>query len=99
YLGLTVTTVLSCGLLLVVFFFRDSLARLLGSEEISPWLYCVPLVVFMTGLYNVLNYYSSRLKRYKDIAGASVSKAAVTAGWQLLFGLISPRAAGLITGQ
>jgi O-antigen/teichoic acid export membrane protein len=99
YLGLAVATALSCGLLFVVALFKDPLANALGSAEIAPWLYCVPLVVFMTGLYNVLNYYSSRIKRYRDIANANVSKAAVTAGWQLLFGLISPHAAGLITGQ
>ena len=79
--------------------FNDYLTKLLGNEEISFWLYFVPLTVFFTGLWNLLNYYNNRKKNYKDIANAIVVKSIVLVIFQLIVGLLKHGVIGLIVGQ
>lgn len=98
-LGLLIAGVLSLFLLFVVIFQNDYLAEILGNQEIRGWLYFVPFVVFMTGLYNVLNYLNVRKKSYRDIAKATIYKSTIMATVQLSVGFIRAGASGLIWGQ
>ncbi len=98
-LGLLISAGLSFLLLLLVVFFGRQTAMFLGNAEIRPWLYLMPVSVFFSGLYNVLNYYNSRIKRYPDIAKANVYKALILATVQLCAGFVKPGAGGLIVGQ
>jgi len=98
-LSLLICTILSVILLLVVVVFDRSIAKLLGNEDIAIWLYLVPLSVFLTGLYNVLNYYSIRRKYYKDIRSTVIVKSFLSAAIQLSFGLLKNGATGLISAQ
>lgn len=98
-LSLFIATCLSFCLLLAVVFGNDVIANLLGSDDIGPWLYLAPLTVLFAGFFNVLNYYSSRQKRFGDIARAAVVKAVVLATVQLGFGIFKAGAGGLVAGQ
>lgn len=98
-LGLLISSALSVILLFVAISFNSRICTLLGNDHIGPWLYLAPLTVFFTGLFNVLNYYNNRIKRYKDIAQASMVKAVVLATVQLAAGVLRAGAGGLVAGQ
>jgi O-antigen/teichoic acid export membrane protein len=98
-LGLIITFSMSFILLVLVVLFNEQITELLKNDEISVWLYFVPISVFFTGLYNILNYFNNRKKQYKDLAKATIIKSTVTAIVQLSVGFIKSGVTGLISGQ
>jgi len=98
-LGLVINISLSLFLLVIVVLFNDDLTKLLGSDAIAVWLYFVPVALFFTGLFNILNSFNNRQKNYKDMAEAMVVKSIVLAAIQIFIGLIKSGATGLISGQ
>ncbi len=98
-LGFIITTSLSLILLFLVVLFNDYFTKLLNNEEISKWLYFIPIAVFFTGLFNLLNYFNNRRKNYKDIANATIIKSIILAITQLSIGFVKSGATGLISGQ
>ena len=96
---LYLTGVVSVALLGVVVVARHGLAALLGSPELAGWLFLAPPAVFLTGLFQALNYTNSRRKRYELMAQATASKAAGGVGVQLAAGLTSLGAGGLVLGH
>ena len=98
-LGFIITTTLTLLLFLIILFFHTQITYLLHNEAIGIWLYFIPVSVFFIGLFNLLNYFNSRKKFYKDIAKASIVKSLVLATIQLSIGFIKSGATGLITGQ
>tara|TARA_B110000467_G_C18285849_1_gene461531 strand:+ start:32 stop:1303 length:1272 start_codon:yes stop_codon:yes gene_type:complete len=98
-LGFIITSVISLILFIIVLLFNDYISSLLNNNEIRIWLYFVPIAVFFTGLYNILNYFNNRQKKYRDLAKATVIKSIVTATIQLSVGFIKSGVSGLISGQ
>lgn len=98
-LGFIITVAISILLLILVIEFHDYFLSLLSNEEIGIWLYFVPITVFFTGVWNILNYFNNRKKQYKDIAKATIIKSIILAIVQLSVGFIKQGAAGLISGQ
>ncbi len=98
-LGILIALCFSITLLIPAIFFNDQITNLLGNQEIGFWLYFVPFVVLITGLYNVLNYLNTRKKLYKDIAKVNVYKATAMVSVQLGISFSKSGAAGLITGR
>jgi len=98
-LGFIITSVISLVLLVLVVAFNDYFTKLLNNDEISVWLYFVPIAVFFTGLWNILNYFNNRKKQYADLAKATILRSIAGAITQLSIGLIKEGATGLISGQ
>ncbi len=98
-LGFIITFAVSLVLLVLVVVFNDYFTKLLNNDEISVWLYFVPVTVFFTGTWNILNYFNNRKKQYKDIAKATIIKSIVIAIVQLSVGFIKQGATGLVSGQ
>lgn len=98
-LCLLLSSGLSFILMVIVIFFSKEMAILLGNTEIEKWLYFVPVIVFFTGLFNVLNYYNTRIKNYKRLSKAIILKSVLLASVQLLGGVVHSGVAGLISGQ
>ncbi len=98
-LAFIITCFISLVLLVLVIVFNDYFTTLLGNKEISLWLYFVPIAVFLTGLFNILNYFNNRKKQYKDLAKANIIKSIVLAIVQLSIGFIKTGASGLVSGQ
>jgi len=98
-LGFIVTFTISIFLFLLVLFFNEYFVNLLNNKEIGVWLYFIPIAVFFTGVFNILNYFNNRRKNYKDIRNATIMKSIVLAVIQLSVGFIKQGAAGLISGQ
>lgn len=98
-LGFIINVSLSLFLLFVIIIFHDVILDLLNNKEISPWLYFVPISVFLMGCFNLLNYFNNRKKYYKDLAKANVYKSIGAAVVQLVFGFLKAGAIGLVSGQ
>ncbi len=97
--GFIIITSLSVFLLIVIIVFNNYIVNLINNDEIRFWLYFIPVAVFFTGLYNILNYFNNRKKNYKDIANATILKSIILSIIQLSIGFIKEGATGLISGQ
>ena len=94
-----------CALSLVgVVLFQYPMARMLREPRLAPWLWGVPISLFVSGLYQILNYWCGRRKQFRRLAVSGVCQSLATIGSQLgLFalGLGGPVALvfGWIAGQ
>lgn len=96
----------SLFLFLLVLCFNQAFTRLLGNQQISPWLYVIPLSTLLNGFYQGLNYWSNRKKRFRTMTvaslGQSLTNSSVKVGAGYLFagpfGLIIGVVLGQITG-
>lgn len=82
--------------LLVFLLFNETIARITGIENITFWLYLIPLTVFFTGGYQTLNMWNNRLKRYRRLATNRIIQTLITSGSTLLFGFLSYHSTGLM---
>lgn len=99
YLALFISIIFSIFCMLIIIIFHDFIIDLLGNKEISIWLYFIPFVIFLTGLYNVLNYLNTKEKNFKQLSIVQVYKSISTAAVQLTLSQISNGGTGLIIGQ
>lgn len=66
----------SCVILSVfVLFFAKDISFWLMNEPIALYLWTIPIVLFFTAVFNVFNYWFSRLKQYKVAANSKVISA------------------------
>lgn len=98
-LCLLIAAGLSLLILIAVIAFSSQIVNLLDNQGIKFWLYFVPFVVLMTGMFNALNYLNTRKALYKDIAKANIYKSVGMASVQLGVGFVKSGATGLISGQ
>ena len=99
-LGLSgiISVVVSLLLLLIVIPFNGIISSWLGNDEISRWLYFIPLSTLLVGLFTSFRNYSNREKRYKLIAGANIGQSLSNSLMKLVLGLLIAGATGLIFG-
>ncbi len=86
-------------LFLLVVVGRDWAADRLGHPEISPWLFLVPVSVFLVGCYNALNYWLNRNRDFRRMSANRMLQSGIGGGLQLSLGSFGVGAAGLIMGQ
>lgn len=102
-LSLIISFGISIIFTLVILFFNQKIALLLGNIEIAPWLFLIPLSIFFTGIFQAFTYFGNRFKEYKTISLGRIVKSSTTgisqiplsAGRFEKYGLIS----GLVLGQ
>lgn len=85
-------------LIVLVILLNNQVCGWLGNEEISTWLYFIPLSTLLVGLFTSFRNYSNREKRYKLIAGANIGQSLANSLLKLGLGLVIAGAAGLISG-
>ncbi len=98
-LSIFVSVIFALLLQIVFAVFNSGIASFLGNESISFWLYFVPLVVFMMSLYNILRYFSIRIKDFKSVAVTRAVKSSAGAFIKLALGFIGFTSGGLVTGE
>jgi lipopolysaccharide exporter len=93
----------SLFLLILVAFFHESFALLLGDPRIEKWLWYVPLSTLMIGLFQGMSYWANRNKRFGSMAtanvGQSLSNSAVKVSTAKVFANGGGLIAGAIIGQ
>jgi len=98
-LGFIINITISLSSLLIIIVFHDYILKLLNNQEISHWLYFIPFSIFLIGCFNLLNYFNTRIKQYKDLAKTSIYKSIAASIIQLSLGFLKAGALGLISGQ
>lgn len=82
-----------------VVFFSEATAALIGQPAMQPFLWLVPVGVFVASGYDALQYWASRKKRFGLITATRMSRSIAGAGSQLGLGAVSPSPFGLIFGH
>lgn len=77
----------------------DWLARQLGSPEIAPFLWWVPLALLSIGLYRVFSYWVTRRKQFRPLSISQVIRSLGAALTQIAIGLLRAGPAGLVGGR
>lgn len=98
-LAIILSIIFSIFLFLIIINFHDRILILLNNDEISTWLYFIPLVIILTTLFNVLTYLNLKSKNFKSISTVKVYKSLAIAIVQVSLGLIKNGSIGLIVGQ
>jgi len=92
-----VITILITGIsALLMIFFRNDIAKWTGNENVSFWLYLVPITVFCSGFYQTLNIWNNRKQRYKRLASNKIIMTAITSSLTLGLGLLHFKEKGLL---
>ncbi|WP_344981935.1 lipopolysaccharide biosynthesis protein [Compostibacter hankyongensis] len=99
FLSIIIAISVSLLLLMAFILFTKPILHLIGGEKLGNWIFFVPLSIFLGGLYNMLNYFSVRFKKYKTIAGSNILKAGTGAVFQSGLGIVGLRHSGLIIGN
>lgn len=87
------TTLIACLLMLL---FKNRIAKFTGNEDVSFWLYLVPVTVFCSGIYQTLNVWNNRKARYKRLASNRVIMTTITSSVTLALGLLHFHEKGLL---
>jgi O-antigen/teichoic acid export membrane protein len=98
-LSSTISILVSILLLVLVALFGKPFSRALGNESIAPWLWLLPISTFLNGIYQSLNYWSNRKKRFRTITGANVGQSLTNSAMKLGGGALMAGPFGLILGS
>lgn len=99
YLSIINNIIFVLFLFLFLFIFYPFFSRAHVISQLSIWIWFIPLGVFLSGLYSALQYWSTRRKRFKEIARTRMIQAVSGNGVSLVSGVISSGFSGLILGQ
>lgn len=94
-----ITISISVVCLILVVFFRHFLCQLLKSNDLNYYMFLIPLSVLLTGVYQILNYWSSRKKQFRRLAIRQITQSISSSSVKLGVGLIKPSPGGLIAGN
>lgn len=83
----------------VILVFPKSVTHLLGQPRLEPWLWLVPLGIFMAAAYSALQFWATRARRFGSIAVTRVTQAAVGVGTMLGLGWVGIAPLGLLLGN
>jgi len=99
-LSIIIATGMSLLILVVIALFGHSIATLLGTPEITFWLWLVPLNLMGFGFFQAFNYWSTRKKQFRRLAVQKTTQSTITIGTQIGAGtLLKAYAGSLISGK
>lgn len=82
-----------------VIFAPEATATLLAQPGLQPYLWMVPIGVFIASVYDALQYWASRKRRFGLVTRTRMTRAVGGASTQLSIGAFSPSPFGLIFGH
>lgn len=91
--GLTLLIALS------ILLFQDSILDIIQQPQLAPFIWFIPIGVFFAGLYNALQYWTTRKKQFTTIAKTRMTQSIASSSVQIGGGLFGFGAFGLILGQ
>ena len=97
-LAMTIACCVSLLLLVLVVFFRHTVAGWLNNEGIVPWLWFVPLSTLFIALFQVSIYWSNRKKRFRNTAVGNLTQSITASGVKVATFRAIPSGGGLIVG-
>jgi len=99
-LGLSLILVATTSALMVpvIWILRAPLLGLFNAPGLEPYLWLVPISVFLGGVFSALNYWNSRTKHFKRLSVARVTSSVTSTGTQMGAGLAGYATGGSLIG-
>jgi O-antigen/teichoic acid export membrane protein len=97
-LSVTIGTIVAILLAAIVWGFPDGVASLLHQPAIRPYLWMIPLGIWLAAAYSAVQFWSIRKARYRDVAQTQLVRAIGGAGSQAGFGALNWSSFGLLLG-
>ncbi len=72
---------------------------LLKRPEITPWIYFIPITVFISGITTSLGFWFNRENKYKRLSFFRITQNATTSATNLTMGFLNFEVGGLIGGS
>lgn len=91
-----ITSIISGSVLILV---SDWVGSVLNVPDLSQYLIFLPVLVFLNGLFMVMNYWLSRRKRFGGVAITQVANSVSSKATQIGVGVGSASPLGLVLGQ
>jgi len=82
-----------------IFIFPDQFLVLINQPDLSEFLWLIPLGIFLGSIYNVLQFWATRKKRFKDISITNITRSTFGSLIQVIVGLFILGPFGLILGH
>lgn len=98
-LGLIINFFISFFLFLLILLFNDIIIFYLKNDEVKPWLYWIPVAIFIQGIFNLLYYLNLKKNSFSNLRDSAIIKSASLSSVQVFLGFIKHGAAGLIIGE
>lgn len=98
-LSLGICTVLSVATLLIVALMPDRLTALLQQPALRPYLWLLPLGLWLTGCYSALQVWHVRHGDFRRLARTRIAQSGGSAGVQIATGWLGMGPLGLLVGQ
>lgn len=95
-LCLSVTVLVTLLSMLILWPLRYMIGRILGNEDISRFLWLMPVTIFAIGVYSTFNLWFNRIARFRNISYGKVIRSSFTTFSSIAFGLAVIKSAGLI---
>ncbi|WP_223701281.1 lipopolysaccharide biosynthesis protein [Sutcliffiella deserti] len=89
------TTIVSIILVLLL---GDMFSQAMGSPELKPWLWWLPVSIFASGVFQSLNYWYTRKQHFGRVASSKALRSVGTLGVQIPMGLLYATPLGLVIG-
>ena len=96
-LSILTAALISLITIVPIWIFNHEISILLKNQEIRNWLYFIPFSMFFFGVYQSIDYWLNRQKKYKAMVENKLIKASSVPFAQLLVSIISK--SGLIIGN
>lgn len=98
-LALLSNIVITISIIVVVFFFQEPILKVIQQPQLKPYIWFIPIGVFFAGLYNTLQYWTTRKKQFTTIAKTRMTQSVASSTAQIGGGYFGFGAVGLIIGQ
>jgi len=99
FLSVWITLFMSIISFIIIFSFNQKITNFLGNQEVSLWLYLVPVSVLLTGIYQSLRYWNNRKKYFTNLAKNGVIQNGTSSSLNLGFGFLGFGGGGLISAS
>lgn len=99
YLATLLVVIMTIFTLIVVALFHYEIAELLGGKEYIFMIWCLPISVFVLGLFKTLNQLITRFKEFKSLSYSQMNRSGASASVQISSGFYLSNPSGLIAGQ
>lgn len=95
-LSVLISFAVSALAFIVVLLFNAKICKVLNNEDVSSYLYLVPLSVLSVAWYQIFNYWNSRKKRFKNVMFSKTTQSVSNVSVNLA---LSIKSLGLVMGQ
>lgn len=96
-LSLLFTGIVSGGTAVFIWLSGGAIAEWFGAAELTATLWFIPIYLLAAGVYNSLNFWSTRHMQFRRLSVSQVFRAGGTTGIQIALGVL--RGGGLISGK